>query len=94
MAHRVARVDGEIVEVPIEFLDRARGTSKMSFRIIVEALLLVTWWGVSGLAQRRSVRAASVPPAPEWCDVTGMSRPETITSGRNSGMVASASSTN
>jgi len=46
MAYRVARVGGGIVEVPIEFVDRERGTSKMSARIIVEALLLVTWWGV------------------------------------------------
>jgi dolichol-phosphate mannosyltransferase len=46
MAHRVARAGGRMVEVPIEFGDRARGASKMSPRIVVEALLLVTWWGV------------------------------------------------
>ncbi|MGI8806445.1 MAG: polyprenol monophosphomannose synthase [Acidimicrobiales bacterium] len=46
MAYRVASAEGRIVELPIEFVDRQRGTSKMSFRIIVEALLLVTWWGV------------------------------------------------
>ena len=38
-----ARVD----EVPLVFRDRIAGTSKMSARIIVETLLLVTWWGVS-----------------------------------------------
>jgi hypothetical protein len=43
MAYRVARAGGGIVEVQIEFVDRERGTSKMSFRIVVEALLLVTW---------------------------------------------------
>jgi dolichol-phosphate mannosyltransferase len=43
MAYRVARAGGEIVEVPIAFVDRRRGASKMSFRIVVEALLLVTW---------------------------------------------------
>ena len=53
MAYRVARAGGGIVEVPIEFVDRERGTSKMSFRIVVEALLLVTWWGVSDLPGRR-----------------------------------------
>jgi len=46
MAYRVAAAEGRIVEVPIEFVDRQRGTSKMSFRIIAEALLLVSWWGV------------------------------------------------
>ena len=46
MAYRVARAGGRIVELPIVFADRERGTSKMSSRIIVEALVLVTWWGV------------------------------------------------
>jgi len=46
MAYRVASNGGTIVEIPIEFVDRQRGTSKMSFRIIVEALALVTWWGI------------------------------------------------
>jgi dolichol-phosphate mannosyltransferase len=53
MAYRVARAGGTIAEVPIEFMDRERGRSKMSFRIIVEALLLVTWWGVRDLAGGR-----------------------------------------
>lgn len=57
MAYRVARAGGGIVEVPIEFVDRERGTSKMSFRIVLEALLLVTWWGVSDLpGTRRALR--------------------------------------
>ena len=46
MAYRVAVNGGTIAEIPIEFVDRRRGTSKMSVRIIVEALALVTWWGV------------------------------------------------
>jgi len=37
---------GTIREVPIIFRDRTRGTSKMSYKIVVEALVLVTWWGV------------------------------------------------
>jgi dolichol-phosphate mannosyltransferase len=57
MAYRVAGNGGLIVEVPIQFVDRTRGTSKMSGRIIVEALVLVTWWGVRDrvLAPRRPV---------------------------------------
>ncbi len=46
MAYRVLRAGGSVSEVPISFVDRARGTSKMSSRIVVEALLLVTWWGI------------------------------------------------
>lgn len=46
MAYRVARMGGTIVELPIEFRDRERGRSKMSMGIVVEAMALVTWWGV------------------------------------------------
>jgi dolichol-phosphate mannosyltransferase len=46
MAYRVLRAGGHIREVPISFTDRVRGTSKMSSRIVAEALVLVTWWGV------------------------------------------------
>jgi len=46
MAYRVLRAGGSVSEVPISFVDRARGTSKMSSRIVVEALVLVTWWGI------------------------------------------------
>jgi len=46
MAYRVHATGGRITEVPISFTDRIRGESKMSGRIVVEALLLVTWWGI------------------------------------------------
>jgi dolichol-phosphate mannosyltransferase len=36
-----------IEEVPLVFRDRVAGKSKMSIRIMVENLVLVTWWGVS-----------------------------------------------
>jgi dolichol-phosphate mannosyltransferase len=53
MAYRVATGGGRIEELPIEFVDRVRGTSKMSFRIIVEALVLVTWWALRDRARER-----------------------------------------
>ena len=53
MAYRVARRGGRIVETPIEFRDRERGSSKMSARIVGEALALVTWWGVRDRLVRR-----------------------------------------
>ncbi len=46
MAYRVLASGGRIVEVPISFADRVRGESKMSSRIVVEALVLVTWWAI------------------------------------------------
>lgn len=46
MAYRVLRNGGTVREVPIEFRDRTLGESKMSSRIVVEALVLVTWWGL------------------------------------------------
>ena len=46
MAHRVLQSGGSVEEVPIQFIDRVRGTSKMSGRIVVEALVLVSWWGL------------------------------------------------
>jgi dolichol-phosphate mannosyltransferase len=53
MAYAVARRGGRIVEVPISFTDRVRGTSKMSGRIVVEALALVTWWAIRDRLLRR-----------------------------------------
>ena len=46
MAWRVTQKRGRIVEVPIAFVDRELGTSKMSKNIVFEALRLVTVWGV------------------------------------------------
>ena len=60
MTYRTAGAGGTIVEVPISFTDRTRGTSKMSSRIIVEALLLVTRWGLADRL-RRDGGAASAP---------------------------------
>ncbi len=53
MAYRVRKVGGSITEVPISFSDRVRGTSKMSTRIVVEAMLLVTWWALRDRLLRR-----------------------------------------
>jgi len=53
MAYRIAGNGGTIVELPIAFVDRTRGASKMSMRIIAEALLLVTWWGIRDRVLRR-----------------------------------------
>jgi dolichol-phosphate mannosyltransferase len=46
LAYLVARRGGSIAEVPIEFVERTSGASKMSARITAEALLLVTGWAL------------------------------------------------
>jgi dolichol-phosphate mannosyltransferase len=46
MAYLMARHGAEVREVPITFIDRMEGVSKMSSRIIVEALGLVTFWAI------------------------------------------------
>lgn len=45
MCWRVLRNGGRVKEVPIEFVEREFGTSKMSGDIIREALIKVTQWG-------------------------------------------------
>jgi dolichol-phosphate mannosyltransferase len=53
MTYRVAQRGGRIVEVPIDFVDRTLGTSKMSSNIVFEAMMLVTWWGIRDRLLRR-----------------------------------------
>lgn len=45
MAMRAHEARMNVVEVPISFRDRTRGTSKMGTGIVVEAMWLVTVWG-------------------------------------------------
>jgi dolichol-phosphate mannosyltransferase len=52
MAYRVSAAGGDVTEIPIEFRDRRAGRSKMSSRIVVEALWLVTKWGVRDRLRR------------------------------------------
>ena len=60
LAARIARAGGTVVEVPIEFVDRTQGQSKMSGRICAEALALVTWWGITGRCARLIPRRRAV----------------------------------
>ncbi len=52
LMRRASNLDLKVQEVPIVFVDRQFGTSKMSLRIIIESMLLVTGWGVRDLARR------------------------------------------
>jgi dolichol-phosphate mannosyltransferase len=53
LVRRLVRGGFKVMESPIVFADRQRGTSKMSSRIIVESMLLVTRWGVRDAVRRR-----------------------------------------
>ena len=46
LVRRLNERDATIVEIPIIFRDRTMGKSKMSGRIIVESMMLVTRWGI------------------------------------------------
>ena len=53
MTHRLRRAGGTITEVPIEFVERETGASKMSRRIVGEALVKVPRWGLAGRRDRK-----------------------------------------
>jgi len=63
MVRQVLGHGGTVVEVPISFVDRVEGESKMSSRIIAEAFLLVTWWAAQrfATAAHRLVRKLAKP---------------------------------
>lgn len=51
MTFRVAGMGKTIAEVPITFVERTQGVSKMSSNIVVEAMLNVTRWGLGARAR-------------------------------------------
>jgi dolichol-phosphate mannosyltransferase len=46
MTREIGRIGGLISEVPITFVERKYGKSKMSEKIVIEAMLRVTYWGL------------------------------------------------
>lgn len=52
MTLRAAKSGLQIIEVPILFIERAQGASKMTKNIVLEAFWLCTKWGVARLAKR------------------------------------------
>jgi dolichol-phosphate mannosyltransferase len=53
LAWQIWKAGYRVVEVPITFVERERGESKMSRAIVVEALWRVTVWGVQSRRPRR-----------------------------------------
>ncbi|MDQ3640078.1 MAG: polyprenol monophosphomannose synthase [Actinomycetota bacterium] len=65
MAYRLVRAGGKLVEVPITFVDRQHGSSKISSHSVVEAMVLVTLWGVRDrMSDRRAHRMVGPQPRP------------------------------
>jgi dolichol-phosphate mannosyltransferase len=56
---RTAQEGFSIREVPITFTERARGASKMSRAIVVEALVRVAQWGIASRLGRRRHKSAA-----------------------------------
>ncbi len=52
LARRAVVHGYQVVEVPIEFIERERGDSKMSGNIVTEAMLLTTRWGLKKRADQ------------------------------------------
>lgn len=56
MAWRVIKLGGTVREVPITFVERTQGASKMTLAIVIEALALVTRWGIQRVADLPAAR--------------------------------------
>lgn len=54
MLLHAVRANLRVIEVPITFVERVRGSSKMSPRIAIEAMARVTLWGVTGMGISRA----------------------------------------
>ena len=61
LAWQAWRAGHTVVEVPITFVERERGESKMSRAIVVEALWRVTWWGVTSRRSHPRTTTRSSP---------------------------------
>ncbi len=53
MAYRSLEENAKVIEVPIVFVEREFGASKMNTAIVLEALWLVTRWGVARLLGKK-----------------------------------------
>jgi dolichol-phosphate mannosyltransferase len=60
MLRRAYRAGLTVREVPVTFIEREHGASKMTGAIVAEAMLRVTGWGITGLPQRLRRRPAPV----------------------------------
>jgi dolichol-phosphate mannosyltransferase len=62
MSFRAWQLGFRIVEIPIVFVDRTEGESKMSKKIVREAIWMVwrlRWWGLTGRVSRPRIAEGS-----------------------------------
>ncbi len=52
LTYRTVRAGLRVVEVPIQFVERELGDSKMSPEVAFESLKRITWWGINERARR------------------------------------------
>jgi glycosyltransferase involved in cell wall biosynthesis len=52
MTKNVLAIGDKVTEVPIEFVERENGVSKMTLAIVMEAFVLATKWGITRLTRR------------------------------------------
>jgi hypothetical protein len=52
MTKNVLSAGKNVVEVPIQFVERENGSSKMTTAIVLEAFVLASKWGVERLIRR------------------------------------------
>ncbi|WP_442809295.1 polyprenol monophosphomannose synthase [Streptomyces sp. NBC_01218] len=64
LARRAVEAGFHVVEVPITFVDREIGDSKMSRDILVEALFRVTGWGITARTNKVTDKVLGRRPAP------------------------------
>lgn len=62
MTFRALQAGARVREVPIRFVDRTAGSSKMSTYTVLEALALVTFWGVRRLVGLETRHRRAGPP--------------------------------
>jgi len=72
LALRALQAGLKVVEVPITFVERTHGASKMSNAIVREALWRVTQWGVAGRLRRHRhhrpmMEACCLRHSSRWC---------------------------
>jgi dolichol-phosphate mannosyltransferase len=94
MTYRARQSGARITEVPISFVDREAGESKMSSFIVVEALGLVTWWGLGRLVhplRRGKQNKATTAQTPATAATSAA--PSTATSAAPSTATSAAPST-
>ena len=65
MLMHAVRAHLRVIEVPITFVERTHGSSKMSIGIVLEAMARVTLWGLTGRGIRRSRAVAATTSSRE-----------------------------